>query len=63
MGIEEFLLDRAKREGKKEGREELMEQQIRDLLHKKQFSPEQIAEILGAPLALVLDMEKDIKGA
>jgi len=59
MGIEEFLLDRAKREG----RQELMEQLVKDLLRKKQFSPEQIAEILGAPLALVLDMEKDIKGA
>ena len=59
MGIQEFILDRAKQEGK----EQLMKEQIRGLLAKKQFSPEQIAEILGAPLALVLTIKKDLEGA
>ena len=49
MGIPEFILDRAKKEAVQEGRAELLQKQVKDLLHKNQFSPEQIAEILGAP--------------
>jgi len=62
MGIQEFILDRATRQGIQEGKEQLMEELVRNNLLKKQLSPEQIAEILGAPMTLVLAIKKDLEG-
>jgi hypothetical protein len=54
MGIEEFLLDRAK----KEGIQETLNKVISQLLT-KQFSPEQIAEMLDVPVSFVLSIKEE----
>lgn len=57
MGIEEFLLDRAKREGVQQGLEQGIEQGkrlfVNRLLQKTNFSDEQIADMADVPVALV----------
>jgi hypothetical protein len=63
MGIEEFLIDRAKREGIregiKEGREQIKDELIKTQLRKKQLSTEQIAEIFEEPVERILSIKKD----
>jgi Trp operon repressor len=54
MGIQEFLLTRAK----KEGVQETLNKVISQLL-KKQFSPEQIAETLDVSVAFVLSVQEE----
>lgn len=58
MGIQEFLLTRAKTEGAKEHVVEL----IKDQLLEKQLSPEQIARIFKKPVEFVLSIKKDLEG-
>jgi len=69
MGIQEFLLHRAKKEGVQEGvqkgrelgRQESIHELIRNQLRKKQFTPGQIAEIFDQPLALVLALKTELE--
>jgi hypothetical protein len=58
MGIQEFLLTRAKSEGAKEHVVEL----IKDQLLEKQLSLEQIAKIFKKPVEFVLSIKKDLEG-
>ncbi|WP_461044370.1 Rpn family recombination-promoting nuclease/putative transposase [Spirosoma harenae] len=68
MGIEEFLLDRAKKEGLKEGLEKGLEQGVEQekrlvvasLLTKTGFSSEQIADIVNVPVAFVNQIRKSL---
>lgn len=49
MGIEEFLLDRAKKEGERSKSTQV----IRKLLKDKAYSVEEIADIVGEPIDLI----------
>ncbi|GAB4033334.1 Rpn family recombination-promoting nuclease/putative transposase [Spirosoma gilvum] len=68
MGIEQFLLDRAKKEGLQEGVEKGFEQGIEQekrvivtrLLEKTSFSNEQIADIADVPVTFVEQLRKDL---
>ena len=60
MGIEEFLLDRAWKEGEAKGIEKGMERIIRNFLRKKDFTLEQIAEIAGVSVAFVKAVKKNM---
>ena len=70
MGIQEFLLHRANKEGEERGvqkgrelgRQESIHELIKNQLIKKQFSPEQIAEIFDQPIALVMAIKNDLEG-
>ena len=64
MGIEEFLLDRAWKEGEakgiEKGMEKGMERIIRNFLRKKDFTLEQIAEIAGVSVSFVEAVKKNM---
>ena len=88
MGLEEYLLDRAEKNGIKKGREEGIEKGrlegikigivegmergialgteqkereiIRNMLFKGEFSVDQIAELVGVPVAFVKRIEKEM---
>ncbi|GAB4000714.1 hypothetical protein GCM10028807_54580 [Spirosoma daeguense] len=68
MGIEEFLLDRAKKEGIKEGLEKVLEQGIElekrilitRLLLKTSFSSEQIADLAGVSVVFVEQIRNEL---
>lgn len=68
MGIEQFLLERAKKEGIALGKEEGIElgiekgkkELIRNLVLKTTFNNEQIAEIAGVSVALIEEIRNDI---
>jgi hypothetical protein len=59
MGIEEFLLDRAKKEGIKEGVEQGKREFVENLLTKTSFSIKQVADIASVPVAFVRKVKKD----
>jgi hypothetical protein len=54
MGIEEFLNDRAKKEGIQPGKEEIINKML-----SKHFSPEQISEMIDEPIALILSIKNE----
>lgn len=57
MGIEEFLLDRAKQEGGMEKQKRIAQ----NLLRQTNFTSHQIAEIVDIPVAVVDDLKATLK--
>ncbi len=66
MGLEQFLLERALREGRQEGRQEGKQEEQRvfvtNMIRKTQFTDEQIAEIAETSVANVAQLRQQIAG-
>ena len=68
MGLEEFVLDRERRVGRKEGREEGMAIKEREaknaftenLLNQTDFSDEKIADLVGVDVAFVQEIRTSL---
>jgi hypothetical protein len=65
MGIEEFVLDRERRVGRKEGESKAYQEKdtlfVKNLLKKLTLSDEQIVDIAGVPLEFVQKIRKKLK--
>jgi predicted transposase YdaD len=66
MGIIEQMHEIKRQEGVEEGRregiQEGLENAVRKLLVNTEFSPEEIANVVEVPLALVKKIKKELKG-
>ncbi len=60
MGIEEFLFERAKKTGRKEGREQEKTALTRSLLSSTDFSISRIADLVGVSEDFVLKVKKEL---
>ncbi|WP_428660050.1 hypothetical protein [Runella sp.] len=61
MGIEEFVLARAERNGEKKGMLKKNLSFVKKLLQKTDFSNEQIADLAGVQTACVEQVRKELK--
>ena len=59
MGIEEFLLDRAKKEGVEQGLKEKNRAFTKTLLQETSFTMEEIARLVGVPVSFVKKVKKE----
>lgn len=60
MGIREMVLDRAKREGKMEGKEESQVDIVKNLILTKRFTTQEIASFVDVPESFVLNVMKSL---